>query len=240
MPHLSIIIPAYNEEKRLGATLASLQQYFATTGEDVEVIVVDDGSNDRTVEVAQEAAGEVLHLRVLRFLKNQGKGHAVKQGMLAAKGEYVLFIDADNSTPIAELAKFWPFAADYEVVIGSRHVRGSNVVITQPWFRIIISRIGNFLIRATIVRGIRDTQCGFKLFQRQACLEIFSRQQTMGFGFDMEILAIAQKILHYKIKEVPVSWYNSSDSRVRPIYDAWRTLQELVSIKWGLLLGRYR
>lgn len=240
MPRLSVVIPAYNEEKRLGATLESLREYFSATDEDVEVIVVDDGSKDRTVEVAELFGGDVLHLRVLRFLKNQGKGHAVKQGMLAAKGEYALFIDADNSTPIAEIAKLWPFADEYEVVIGSRHLHGSNVVIKQPWYRIIMSRMGNLLIRATIVRGIRDTQCGFKLFQREACKAIFSRQQTMGFGFDMEILAIAQKILHYNIKEVPVSWYNSPDSRVRPIHDAWRTLKELFRIKYGLLAGKYR
>lgn len=240
MPRISVIIPCYNEELRLAGTLEALHAYFSRTGDDVEVIVVDDGSRDRTVKVAKSFKSTAFALRVLRMARNKGKGGAVKRGVLAAKGEYILFTDADNSTPIEELEKLLPFIATYEVVIGSRHTIGSEIVIKQPWYRVAISRAGNALIQLSIVRGIHDTQCGFKLFQRKACRDIFNRQQICGWGFDIEVLAIAQKIFHYRIKEVPVSWYDSPQSRLRPIHDAWRTLKELFRIKYNLFVGTYR
>lgn len=240
MPRLSVVIPCYNEARRLGSTLAAVRAYLLRTEEDAEVLVVDDGSTDATVEVAEQFVRADFRLRVVRMVKNQGKGAAVRHGMLAAKGEYVLFTDADNSTPIEELEQLLPFADAYPVVIGSRHIRGSTIVIKQPWYRVAMSRVGNALIQMMIVWGIRDTQCGFKLFTREACRQIFSRSRITGWGFDMEILAIAQKILGYRIKEVPVSWYDSPQSRLRPIRDAWRTLKELVRIKYSLVVGRYR
>lgn len=239
MVDLSIVIPCYNEEKRLPDTLRDIEKYLALTNKSVEVIVVDDGSQDRTGLVAKEEVAYIPGLRVLRYEQNQGKGYAVKFGMLAAKGRYALFMDADNSTPLSEIEKLWPYAETHEVVIGSRHLKTSNVVIKQPWYRVVISRLGNALIQAILIRGVYDTQCGFKLFQKEARQNIFSRQRTMGFGFDVEVLAIAQRVFDYRIKEVPVSWYNSTDSRVRPIYDAWRTLRELVRIKYNLLTGKY-
>ncbi len=237
---LSIIIPCYNEAQRLPATLRDIAKYLIGSDLTVEIIVVDDGSKDDTVAVANSMTKLLPMLRVLPFTKNQGKGHAVKHGMLATKGKLALFMDADNSTPIREVAKLLPFITQNEVVIGSRHLHESNVVIKQPFYRIVISRLGNLLIQALLIRGVRDTQCGFKLFQTAAAHKIFALQRTTGFGFDMEVLAIAQSIFHYKIKEVPVSWYNSKDSRVRPIHDAWRTLNDLFRIKHNLVSGAYK
>lgn len=239
-PDLSIIIPCYNEAKRLPATLRDIAKYLITSDLSVEIIVVDDGSQDDTVEVATALQKLLPMLRVLPFTKNQGKGHAVKHGMLASTGKFALFMDADNSTPIREVAKLLPYMAEHEVAIGSRHLHESDVVIKQPLYRIILSRFGNLLIQTLLIRGIRDTQCGFKLFTKTAAHNIFAKQRTTGFGFDMEVLAIAQSIFHYKIKEVAVSWYNSKDSRVRPIHDAWRTLKDLFRIKHNLVTGVYK
>lgn len=238
--YLSIIIPAYNEEKRLPGTLESIAEYLKQIDKEIEVIVVDDGSSDNTTKVAEKMKSDIKNLKVINYGENRGKGYAVKTGMLAAKGDYTLFMDADNATPITEIEKLWPFASGFEVVIGSRHLKTSNVVIKQPWYRILISRLGNFVIQALLIKGIKDTQCGFKLFSKKAAKEIYSRQKIDRWGFDMEILAIAQKILGYKIKEVPVSWYNSPDSRLRPIRDGFRTLRELIKIKINLISGKYK
>ena len=240
MIYLSIIIPAFNEEKRLPGTLESIAAYGKTIQREIEVIVVDDGSTDQTIAAAQRYKNQFKHFQVLASDKNHGKGYAVKAGMIKAQGEYALFMDADNATPISEIEKLWPFVSGYEVVIGSRHLKDSHVVIKQPWYRIAISRLGNFIIQALIIKDIKDTQCGFKLFSRPAAQAIFSRQKIQRWGFDMETLSIAQQVLGYKIKEVPVSWYNSPDSRLRPIRDAARTLRELMKIKWNLMTGTYR
>ena len=240
MIYLSVIIPAYNEEKRLPGTLDSIAEYIKSMKKEVEVIVVVDGSRDNTKQVAESYKDKIAGLRVLDYGDNRGKGFAVKTGMLEAKGEYVLFMDADNATPLSEVEKLWPFVSGYEIVIGSRHLKDSNVVIKQPWYRILISRLGNFVIQALIIKDIKDTQCGFKLFTCKAAQEIFSRQQIDRWGFDMEILSIAQKVLGYKIKEVPVSWYNSAESRLRPVRDALRTLRELLKIKSNLITGKYK
>jgi len=240
MIYLSVIIPAYNEEKRLPATLDSIAEYIKSVKKEIEVIVVVDGSQDNTKQVAEGYKNKITGLRVLDYGDNRGKGFAVKTGMLEAKGEYVLFMDADNATPLSEVEKLWPFVSGYEIVIGSRHLKDSNVVIKQPWYRILISRLGNFVIQALIIKDIKDTQCGFKLFTCKAAQEIFSRQQIDRWGFDMEILSIAQKVLGYKIKEVPVSWYNSAESRLRPVRDALRTLRELLKIKSNLITGKYK
>jgi len=239
IPFLSIIIPAYNEEKRMGATLFSVADYLKQKGYSGEILVVDDGSRDGTVNLAKDIQKQITQLKVIENKENHGKGYVVRQGMLEAKGKYLIFMDADNATRIEEFDKALPYLQEgIEVVIGSRHIKGSYIKIEQPLYRRILGRMANFLIRLVLLPGIRDTQCGFKVFSQKAAQEIFSRQTIMRWGFDMEILVIA-KSLGYKIKEFPVNWYNVLDSRVRPIKGALSTLKELWKIKVNQLKGLY-
>ncbi len=158
---------------------------------------------------------------------------------MAARGRYILFTDADNSTPIEELAGFLPQMQRADVAIGSRYLSESKVHIKQPWYRIAIGRIANFLIQLFLVDGIRDTQCGFKLFRHHAAKDIFSRMKVEGFGFDMEALTLAE-LLGYSVRELPVDWYNSDSSRVRPLKDTFRTFKDLVFIKLNVWTGKYK
>ncbi|OHD67251.1 MAG: hypothetical protein A2W19_07855 [Spirochaetes bacterium RBG_16_49_21] len=234
----SIIIPAYNEEKRIEKTLRIIDQYFRQQSIAREIIVVNDGSSDNTKAVVEKLSKEINNLTMIHYEMNRGKGYAVKQGVEQCTGKYVLFTDADNSTPIQECDKIFPLLKNNEVVIGSRYITDSNIEIKQPAYRILLGRVGNALIQFFLIDGIRDTQCGFKAFQHNAAKEIFSRMKINRWGFDMELLAIA-KLLGYSIKEIPVSWYNSADSRVRPLRDAFNTLKELIIIKLNLWAGRY-
>lgn len=237
---LSIIVPAYNEECRIGKTLEAISKYIADKKLSAEIIVIDDGSKDDTAKIVQKHAQKTPHMSLVAYEKNRGKGYAVRRGVEASKGKYILFTDADNSTPIEEYENLRR-ALDKEhaqIAIGSRYVAGSMVKIKQPKYRIFISRFGNSVIRAFLIDGIKDTQCGFKLFNGKAAREIFSLQKVSRFGFDMEALVIARN-LDYKIIEVPVSWYNSADSRVRPLKDGLITLKDLIFIKLNLWSGRY-
>jgi dolichyl-phosphate beta-glucosyltransferase len=159
-------------------------------------------------------------------------------GVEKSRGEYILFTDADNSTPIEAFEKFYPLLSHTKVVIGSRYMAESDVKIKQPKYRILLGRLGNFLIQVFLFDDIRDTQCGFKAFQHSAAKELFSRMKVNRFGFDIELLSIAN-LLKYSVREVPVSWYNSPVSRVRPIKDTLRTFTELLYIKLNLMSGRY-
>lgn len=237
---LSIIIPAYNEENRIKQTLLAIHDYLENKGYQSEIIVVDDGSTDKTTELVEKYAEKIPNLRLVSYEKNQGKGNAVKIGIEEAKGELILFTDADNSTPIEELSNLQKALSENnaDIAIGSRYLPDSNVKIRQSKARVLLGRSGNLLIQLFLIDGIKDTQCGFKLFKYQAAKEIFSRQKVKHFGFDMEALAIASR-LNYKIIEVPVSWFNSAESRVRPIKDGLRTLKDLAYIKLNLWSGRY-
>lgn len=235
---LSIIIPAYNEENRIGETLGKISTYCSHLDRESEIIVVDDGSPDHTIQVVNDAAARDKRIRLVTYGGNRGKGYAVKSGVLEARGEIILFTDADNATPIEEYDKLAPFLRDHEVVIGSRYAEGSNVVIQQPAFRVRISRMANYLIQFLLLDGITDTQCGFKAFRADAAKRIFSRMKTERFGFDMELLCIA-RMLGYAIAEVPVNWFDSADSRVRPFRDTLHTLYELFYIKLNIIGGRY-
>lgn len=236
---ISVIIPAFNEEKRLPLTLDDMAAFLKTFEYEVEVIVVDDGSKDKTAEVAEQMKDKINNLHILRSETNHGKGYAVRKGMQSATGELLLFMDADNSSPLSEISKLLPYSREYEVVIGSRHLTAESVTIKQPWYRILLSRWGNKLIQALVVKGVIDTQCGFKLFERTAGQEIFRRQVINGFGFDMELLAIAQKILGYHIKEVPITWHDTPGSHIRPLRDAWKIFRELLLIRKNLFKGVY-
>lgn len=235
----SIIIPAYNEAKRITATLQSVLSFLEKKSYSWEVIVVDDGSKDDTMAVVEEIAKGTSGLSVLRQHENRGKGAAVRAGVLAARGEYVLFTDADNSTPIEELNVFETLKKEADIIIGSRYLKDSRVEIKQPWYRIMISRASNLLIQAFLVDGIRDTQCGFKMFHYEAAQDIFGRMKVDGFGFDMEALALAE-VIGYTIKEVPVSWYDAPNSRLRPVKDTLRTFGDLVYIKLNIWTGKYK
>jgi dolichyl-phosphate beta-glucosyltransferase len=228
---LSLVIPAYNEEKRLGPSLERIRTYLAAKPFASEVIVVDDGSTDRTSEVARETLEGRLAVRVIRLETNQGKGHAVRTGVLASAGEIVLFSDADLSTPIEELDKFLPRLNEgFDVVIGSRAIPGCDIRVRQARSREAMGRFFNRLVRLFVMRGCRDTQCGFKLFRRQAALDLFSRLETQGFSFDVEVLLLARK-LGYRLVEVPVVWCDSPPSRVRIIRSSWQMLKELWRIR---------
>lgn len=235
---LTIIVPAYNEEKRLGTTLESIHRYCTQRSLNREIIVVDDGSSDDTSGIVKLLQERIPYLHLVRYRTNRGKGYAVKIGVEKSRGEYILFTDADNSTPIEEFEKFHPLLSRTEVVIGSRYRTGSDVKIKQPLYRIMLGRLGNFLIRILLFDDIKDTQCGFKAFQSYAAKVLFNRMKVNRFGFDIELLSIAH-LLNYSVREVPVSWYNSPQSRIRPIKDAMRTFLELIYIKLNLLSGRY-
>lgn len=237
--YLSVVIPVYNEEQRIGKTLADMREYFRHQNYTYEVIVVDDGSTDKTSGMVTQTIADWPQLRWLANPVNRGKGAVVKQGILAAQGQYILFTDADNATPIHQIEKLLPHLADYPVVIGSRHCPGAKIHISQARHRMILSRLSNLLIRWLAVPGVYDTQCGFKLFQREPAREIFERVTINRFGFDFEALAIACQF-GYPFKEVGVDWYNDGASKVRAGREALRTLRDLLKVKWNLVQGVYK
>jgi dolichyl-phosphate beta-glucosyltransferase len=232
-PFLSIVIPAYNEEKRLPGTLDNIISYLQTKPYTAEIIVVDDGCKDNTKKVAESFISQFPNLRVVDYGQNRGKGYAVRFGMLQAKGDIVLFSDSDLSTPIEELEKFLPkFEEGYDIVIGSRALKDSIITVSQPWYRVFMGKTFNLIVRTLFWTRITDTQCGFKAFTRKAVQDIFPRQTVFGFGFDVEVLFIGKK-LGYKIAECPVIWENSEDSRVSAIKDS-------IKMFWDLLVIRNR
>lgn len=233
---ISIIIPAYNEEKRLPATLTTVQSYLAKNRwEFAEIVVVDDGSRDGTVSVAERAGA-----RVLRNPGNRGKGYSVRHGMLEARGEWTLFSDADLSAPIDDLEKLWSAAgaAAAQVAVGSRAVDRSLVGVHQPLFRELSGRFFNVVMRMITGLPFQDTQCGFKLFQTEAARDIFRRQSLDGFGFDVEVLYIADR-LGYRAVEVPVRWNDVPGTKV----SLWLGIKGFVDplkVRWNGIRGRYR
>ncbi len=237
--YLSVIIPVYNEEKRLPKTLKETNDYLGRQNYNYEIIVVNNGSKDRTVEVVKNLMAEIKNLRLIDNKENPGKGFAVKQGMLEAKGDYRVFTDADNSTSIDQLAKMPPwFEKGYDVVIGSRDIRGAVLDPPQPWQRRMTGE--GFKLYRKIILGlweIQDTQCGFKGFTKKAAENIFPKCKIEGFSFDPEVLLIAQK-LGFKIKEIPVYWKNDPDSKVK--FKAMIKMAiDLVKIKWNLITKKY-
>jgi len=213
---LSVVIPAYNEESRLPRTLRDVDAYLRKQDYEYEIIVVNDGSRDRTVEVTNALAREIANLRLIDNQKNRGKGYAVRQGMLEAKGAYRVFSDADNSTSITHMGRMWPeFEKGFEVIIGSRDIEGAVIAVRQAWWRRRLGDIFNLVVQSlTGLWGIWDTQCGFKGFSARAAREIFSCAKINRWAFDVEVLVIAKK-LGYQIKEVPVTWVNDKQSKVR-------------------------
>ena len=236
------MIPAYNEERRISQTLEAIDQYLRKQNYGYEIIVVDNGSNDNTCDIVREYQEKsIKNLVRLCLSKSVGaKGSAVRLGILDyAQGDFVMFMDADNATPVSEIEKFWPYlgSGKYEVVIGSRYLRDSDVTRRQPFYRIVLSRLSNLLIQMLAVPGIKDTQLGFKAFTHQAAKDIFSQVTIEGWGFDMEVLSIAR--WHgYKIKELGVLWHERGGSHV-PLIAYLQSLRDLLKIKVNSVLGRY-
>jgi dolichyl-phosphate beta-glucosyltransferase len=234
--HLSLVIPAYNEAKRIGPTLDVALAYFARQHYDWEIIVVDDGSQDDTAKVVRS----YKEVRLAQLAQNCGKGAATRRGMLEeAKGDIRFFYDADASTPIEEIEKCRPkFDAGADIVIGSRSLPDSQVELHQKWHREQMGRFYNRVLRTLALTKFIDTQCGFKGFTAKAAEICFSRQRLDRFSFDVELLYIAQRH-HLRIDEIPVRWINSPTSRVHPIADAPRTFYDLLCIRANAVAGKY-
>lgn len=237
--YLSIVIPAYKEEFRIAKILTAILDYEKSHDFEIETIVVNDGSPDHLVEAANKFKSKIGNLVVIDRKENRGKGFSVKEGMLAARGKYVLFADADNSTPLYQVDKLLKFADEYDVVIGSRYSNGGKLAKPQSIIRRIGSRALNIVIQLLADRGIRDTQCGFKLFESKAAKEIFKRQTFDRFSFDIEILAIARK-LGYKIKEAGIIWYDDPHSTVNPFKDGLRVLGDSWQVRKNIMAGKYK
>lgn len=231
-PYLSLIIPAYNEGKRIGWTVETVRAFLETLGKPFEIIVVDDGSSDGT----RDALAEIAGIRAISYQPNQGKGHAVRQGVVVSRGEYVAFSDADLSAPIDELPKlFAAIEAGAGIAIGSRALRHSELVVHQPIYRELGGRALNLAIRALAVRGIHDTQCGFKLFDGELARRLFPKCILNGWGFDVEVLYLARR-MGCEIAEVPVRWAHSADSKLNPFREGFRVISDTIRVR----LHRYR
>lgn len=236
--HLSIVVPAYNESKRILPTLEKIAAYLARQPYSYEVIVVDDASTDLTPSVVMAFGARHPWFHLIINERNMGKGASVRRGMLEAKGAFRLFTDADLSTPIEELDNFFRYAPPFDVVIGSRRVRGSNVAKRQPIMREASGRLFSILVRLLTMRGFVDTQCGFKMFSALAADDVFRRQTIDRFGFDVEILFIAKK-LGYRVRETAVTWFDSPDTRVRLFHDAPKMFLDLLAIRVNDAQGKY-
>jgi dolichyl-phosphate beta-glucosyltransferase len=238
-PDLSIVIPAYNEELRLPATLERLAEYLPPLGLQTEVLIVDDGSRDRTAAVAASFAGKITGLRVLSNGTNRGKGYSVRHGMLEATGGLVLFTDADLSAPIEESDKLISALKNgYDVAIGSRAMNRSLISTHESVFREFAGIIFNKIVRVVLWLPFVDTQCGFKAFRRERCRIIFELQRIEGFGFDPELLYLAR---HYGLRaiEIPVRWGHSPDTKVSMLRDSFKMFIDIFAIRWNALSGKY-
>jgi glycosyltransferase involved in cell wall biosynthesis len=241
-PKLSIVIPAYNEEKRLGRTLERIREYFAGQGikpGELEIIVVDDGSTDGTAHVVRECAREIPCLRLVSNRENRGKGYSVRSGMLEARGAVTLFTDADLSSPIEESEKlFSAIRAGNDVAIGSRAMDRSLIVVHQSRFREFAGIVFNGFVRLLTGLTFHDTQCGFKAFVSEPCRIVFEQQRVERFGFDPEILFLARRH-NLKAAEVPVRWAHDPATKVHVLRDSVPMFADLICIRWNWLLGRY-
>ncbi|MCX8082120.1 MAG: glycosyltransferase family 2 protein [bacterium] len=228
---ISIVIPAYNEERRLGNTLKEVHTYFRNLGLNFEIIVVDDGSKDGTVNVVKQFSIEHPEVKLRCHLKNKGKGAAVKTGVLSAEGKIILFTDADLSTPIQEFVKLKQAIDNgYDIAIGSRGIAGAKVKIKQNIIRRLIGILGGYIIKIIISNKFADTQCGFKMFKNACGKKLFNELKVSGFAFDVEVLYKAIK-RGYQVKEIPVEWLNSPESKVNVLKDPLRFLKDIIRIR---------
>lgn len=230
-PYLSLIIPAYNEALRLCPSLEKILAYLHSRSFTAEVIVVDDGSSDGTGDVARQALEGQATYRVLRNEPNRGKALSVKRGLLEGRGQYLLFSDADLSTPIDEADKLLAeLEAGADVAIASRQLPGSKLAVHQPWYREMGGRMFGVLNKTILLPGIPDSQCGFKAFKREAAHRILAHQKLTGWAFDAELMYIARK-LGLRIAQVPVTWVNDPNSKVKMLRDGFKMVGDLLRVK---------
>lgn len=235
----SVVIPAYNEAARLGASLEKVLAYVHSQGWNAEVVVVDDGSRDQTAEIVRDFATKDAFVRLVQNPGNHGKGYSVRNGMLSAEGDILIFSDADLSSPIEESAKLLDaLQQGADIAIGSRWLRTETQIQRQPLHRQVFGRIFNLLMRLILGLQFKDTQCGFKAFNRTAAQAIFPLQKIERWGFDPEILFLARK-MGFRVKEVPVLWGHSGGTRINPLVDGFRMFTEMLRIRWYSMTGKY-
>lgn len=236
--YLSIIIPAYNEEKRLVKTLMEIDDYARNQQFQSEIIVIDDGSTDMTAEIVIGMKSKIKNLYLIKNITNRGKGFSVKGGLLYAKGQYRLFMDADNSTSIKEIEKFLPYLDAYDIIIGSRHTKGSIITEAQPLYRIVLGKCYSLLVGIIVgLWEIKDTQCGFKLLSAKVVNDVVKRCRINGWSFDCEMLMIAKK-LGYRIRGVAISWSNQGESKVQFPGNV-KAILDLFKIRWNFITKKY-
>lgn len=238
--YLSVIIPAYNEEKRIPNTLADIDKYLKKQSYPYEIIVVNDGSKDKTAETVRGLQSRISSLRLVDNKENHGKGYVVRQGMLEAKGEYRLFTDADNSTTVDQIEKLLPFFKEgYDIVIGSRDIKGAVISNPQPWHRRLLGEGFNLLVQMVVgLWGIWDTQCGFKCLTAKAAEDILPRCRIDRWAFDPEILIVGKK-RGYKIKEAPIAWVDDPESKVK-MKSVFKMALDLFRIRWDVITNKYK
>lgn len=236
---ISIIIPAYNEATRISSTIKEVWGYANRKFEYFEIIVVNDGSTDDTDEIVSSLAESMAHVKLFKQSVNTGKGASIKKGVLSTSTDFVLTCDADLSTPIEELETlFLWMSKGFDIVIGSRGMPESEIIQRQPWYREKMGKIFNMLVRFFVLKGIKDTQCGFKLFKGEVARHLFRKSKINRFSFDVEILYLAKKI-GFRFKETPVRWADSPNSKVKVFFDSMNMLGDLFKIKMYGLLGLY-
>ena len=237
-PELSIVIPSFNEERRLPSTLESIANYIREKRPNTEVIVVDDGSTDQTARVAESWKSRISRLRVLANGSNRGKGYSVRHGSLDAQGDVVLFTDADLSAPIEEAEKLLAALETHDLAIGSRAVDRSLIEVHESPFREFAGIVFNRIVRVALALPFVDTQCGFKAFRRERCRIVFEQQTIERFGFDPELLYLAR---HHglSIVEVPVRWAHSPATKVNMMRDSVKMFVDIFIIRWNGIRGRY-
>lgn len=236
-PLATVIIPAWNEERRMPASLQRVVAFVESQSDPIEVVVVDDGSEDRTAAIVEEFAQQHDFIRLIRN-PHGGKGAAIKTGVSQGRGQYLVLSDTDLSVPIEEIVKFLPPALNgYDVAIASREAPGAER-IDEPYYRHLMGRVYNLLVRLAAVPGIQDTQCGFKAFRREVARQVFPLQTIEGWGFDVEVLFIARR-LGYQIVEIPVRWYYGRESKVKPVKDTLCMVRDLLQVRRNARQGLY-
>jgi glycosyltransferase involved in cell wall biosynthesis len=236
---LSVVIPAYNEEKRISSTLLAVSEFLKNQPYESEILVVSDGSKDGTVQVVNSLKSQIPNLKLVANAENHGKGWVTKQGMLEATGDVRVFMDADNSTKVDEITNFIPyFEEGYDLVIGSRRIQGSVIAVHQPWIRDLQGTIFRTIVHIFVPLGVTDSQCGFKAFSASAAEKVFPKQSIYRWAFDVELLALARK-MNLKIKEVPITWVNDEESHVK-LSGKIKMLLEVAQVRWNLWTGKYK